>query len=112
MTDNMPDLWRPLTVSLYNTVVSFEARSLKRGVVCRLMPYLKADATLDDSLEIIDKIADVLPEYIRNINGLQLNGRNVTPEEMAGEGIFFEVLSLIAAELIKLSTFSAYQAKN
>lgn len=108
----MLDLWRPLTVSLYNTVVSFEARPLKRGVVCRLMPHLKADATLDDSLEIIDKIADVLPEYVRNIKGLQLDGRDVTPEEMAEEGIFFEVLSLIATELIKLSSFNAYQTKN
>lgn len=106
------DLWRPLSVSLYNSVVSFEARPLRRGVVCSLMPHLKADATLDDSLEIINKIAEVLPEYIRNIKGLQLEDHDVTVSEIAAEGIFFEVLSLIATELIKLSTFSAYQSKN
>lgn len=108
----MLDLWQPLTVSLYNTVVSFEARPLKRGVVCRLIPHMKADATLDDRLAIIDIIADVLPEYVRNIKGVELDGCDVTPEEMADEGVFFEVLSLIATELIKLSTFSAHQAKN
>lgn len=106
------NLWQPLEVNLYNTRVTFEARPLKRGVMCQIMPHMKADATMDDSLNIIDKIADVLPEYVRDIKGLELDGRAITPAEMAEEGLFFEVLSLIATELVKLSTFSAYQAKN
>lgn len=106
------DLWQKLKVSLQNTVISFEARPLKRRDVCRVMPYLKNDATLEDSLNVINKIADVLPEYIRNIKGLELEGREITPEDMAEEGVFFEVLSLITAELIKISTFSAVAAKN
>lgn len=106
------NLWQNLSVCAQNTVISFEARPLKRGVVCQIMPYLKPDGDFNDSLNVIDKIANVLPEYIRNIKGLQIDECEITPEEMAEEGIFFEVLSLIVAELVRISSFSTFQAKN
>lgn len=63
-------------------------------------------------VELIDDFAPVFPQYVKDIEGISVNGLPVTAEVLIGEAIFINFAMEIISQLIQISTLTDGEQKN
>lgn len=98
--------------------VTFVLRRLKRSHMQVLAPYIKTGAdgdmklTFPETMELMGAAAQVLPDVVKSMEGLTIQGRPATLEEILDETYFMNFLGEVMGVLIQNSTTRAEDEKN
>ena len=80
--------WQPYETEFNGETVTMELRPLKTGAMMLLAPHMTADLSDNarlfiSSLELQGLAGEILPDHVRGIKGVTVNGQDLTPEIMA-----------------------------
>lgn len=98
--------------------VTFVLRRLKRSHMQVLAPYIKTNAdgemklTFPETMELMGAATQVLPDVVKSMEGLTIQGRPATLDEILDETYFMNFLGGVMGVLIQNSTMRAEDEKN
>jgi hypothetical protein len=115
--------WTPYTMQYMGQEISMEIRPFKTWASILLTPIIYESSKIKSSdgasIEQMNlayetqKIAiKILPEHIKNFNGITINGSNVTIEQLCDEAVFAPIVMDIIAEIAKRSHLTVEERKN
>jgi hypothetical protein len=109
--------WQPWSTKFSTAEVTMDLRPLKTSAMLLLMPHMNinmddAVALVATSMEVQALAPQILPEHVRKIDGITVNGQPITPEHLAEESIFTQLTAEIMGQLMAISTVSRDAEKN
>ena len=120
--------WQKCEFEFQGEKVTVELRSLKRAAMVKIFPYIeKAPKQKTDTMKATDKevyklildgwdlqalACEILPGHIQNIQGLTINGRPPTVEELADETVLSSFTIMVMGKLISISAITEQDGKN
>jgi len=92
-------------------------RRLKRKEAIKLAPHLpqseeEAKDGLLENLVLLDKVAEVMPDVVVSISGYDVDGRDITIQDVCEEAFFTPVLGQLFQSVWSNSFVKADEAKN
>jgi hypothetical protein len=108
--------WQKKEFKFKGEVITIELRPLKRKAMIELLPYMTGGSiTAKTALEMQGIAAKIFPDHIRNIQGLEgvtIEGRPVTIEDLSEEMTFFNLTTDIIKALAEVSSLDKVSEGN
>ena len=118
--------WQSFETEFRGETIKMEVRPFKRKAMLAVLPYLskkmpdiKDNMTEDEITDLADKgfelqglASDLLPDHLRKIQGITLNGRPLSFDDLADEPMFLPLTLAIITEIASISSIDQADAKN
>ena len=109
--------WQKYETTWQGEKVSMEVRPLRRKAMMLLAPYMmiseeKGVKLIVDTFELQGLAAQIFPEHVKDIQGITVNGKPVTWEDLAEEAVFCHLVGDIIGQLALISSLKESEAKN
>jgi len=118
--------WQSFETEFHGVKVSMEIRPFRRKAMMAVRPFLATgmpDIKDDMSDEEVGKLADkafelqelagrILPDHLRNIEGIRVNGQQVSIEDLAEEPVFLPLTLDVVTKIAEISNIDREQEKN
>lgn len=113
--------WRKFTTEFYDEEISMELLPLKIEGMLKILPLLTEVGAVKDgdflkfaehSLKIQAAVKGFLPEHVKNIDGITVNGESITPDQLIDESAFCRLVMAVVNELVMRSTITKDESKN
>lgn len=118
--------WQPFETTFQGEIVTMEIRPFKRKAMMAILPYLtkhtgivkddisdkKIGELADAGFELQGMAADVLPEVVRKITGITINGTPATFDDLAEEPMLLPLTLAIITKVATISQLNQADVKN
>ena len=112
--------WRRFTPEWGDGSISMELRPLRRGAMLLILPQLDEFNSregeriyrLTDTYKMQGLAAQVFPDHVRNLAGLDGEGGPMTVADIGEEAALHLLASEIMAQLLRVSRLTADEVKN
>ena len=118
--------WQTFETEFRGEMIKMEVRPFKRKAMLAVLPYLskkmpdiKEDMTEDEITDLADKsfdlqglASDLFPDHVRDIQGITLNGRPPSFDDLADEPMFLPLTLAIITKIASISNIDLADAKN
>jgi len=118
--------WQAFKTEFREETITMDVRPFKRKAMLAVLPYLSkqmpaikedmADnevaALADKGFELQGLASDLFPEHVKNIQGITINGKVPTFEELADETMFLPLTLAIITKIASISSIDQADAKN
>ena len=118
--------WQPFETGFRGEKVTMEIRPFRRKAMMVVVPYItkgtpeikehmdekEIGSLADSAFELQALAADILPEHVRNIQGITLNGQPLSFEDLAEEPTLLPLTLAIITQIASLSALDSGEAKN
>ena len=118
--------WQAFTTGFRDEEITMEVRPFKRKAMLAVLPYLTkqmpditADMTGDEISDLADKgfelqglASDLFPDHVKNIQGVTINGKEPTFDDLANEPVFLPLTLAIITKIAGISNIAEASAKN
>ncbi len=103
---NLTSEWQKLGIEINGEAIGFEGRPLTKEEYLKLMPFMRADLSLDDTVKLIDIASDIIPDAVRGFEGLNIDGVPADPAKLCSLATGVNIIPHVIRELIQISTVS------
>jgi len=118
--------WQSFETEFRGETIKMEVRPFKRKAMLAVLPYLskkvpdvKEKMTEDEISDLADKgfelqglASQLLPDHLRNIQGITLNNRPPSFDDLADEPVFLPLTLAIITKIASISNIDQIDAKN
>lgn len=113
--------WKPVQIEFMGETVTADVRPLTRDQMLAIVPYLtgadmsKLDATESSKsvLKLQEAAAPILPDVVRNLKGIQVNGTDLTDLSMLGsEAVFCALAVQLISQAVMATNIDKESEKN
>jgi len=97
--------WRKVSIDVAGEAITAEVRPLKQGHSLEVAPIAEDSVTsyTAKAIAIVSYMRDKFGDYIRNVDGVQIDGKPCTNDDLLQEAPLFEVALKLIQEVLDCS---------